>query len=121
MIAGDFRRAVKVIRLLGRDTVEEIVYSRAVSKLRLTNTVIEEGRFSLLEKAQSAAAGLQVRQTWQPQAKPGNRSQPASCMHLHYMTSTVGQPHLSNYCSWKFSCSIFSHLFCLCQLQKESD
>ncbi|XP_067085682.1 chromodomain-helicase-DNA-binding protein 1-like isoform X3 [Osmerus mordax] len=53
-------RAVKVIRLLGRDTVEEIVYSRAVSKLRLTNTVIEEGRFSLLEKAQSAAAGLQL-------------------------------------------------------------
>ena len=44
MIAGDFRRAVKVIRLLGRDTVEEIVYSRAVSKLRLTNTVIEEGQ-----------------------------------------------------------------------------
>ncbi|XP_035250471.1 chromodomain-helicase-DNA-binding protein 1-like isoform X1 [Anguilla anguilla] len=53
-------RAVKVIRLLGRDTVEEIVYRRAASKLRLTNTVIEEGRFSLLEQAQSAAAGLQL-------------------------------------------------------------
>ncbi|KAG5833507.1 hypothetical protein ANANG_G00276650 [Anguilla anguilla] len=51
-------RAVKVIRLLGRDTVEEIVYRRAASKLRLTNTVIEEGRFSLLEQAQSAAAWL---------------------------------------------------------------
>uniref|UniRef100_A0A674C1J2 Chromodomain helicase DNA binding protein 1-like n=1 Tax=Salmo trutta TaxID=8032 RepID=A0A674C1J2_SALTR len=49
-------RAVKVIRLLGRDTVEEIVYSRAVSKLRLTNTVIEEGRFSLLNHTHSAAA-----------------------------------------------------------------
>lgn len=54
-------RAVKVIRLLGRDTVEEIIYSRAVSKLRLTKTVIEEGRFSLLDQAQSAASGLQVR------------------------------------------------------------
>uniref|UniRef100_A0A672HZ12 Chromodomain helicase DNA binding protein 1-like n=1 Tax=Salarias fasciatus TaxID=181472 RepID=A0A672HZ12_SALFA len=53
-------RPVKVIRLLARDTVEEIMYSRAVSKLQLTNTVIEEGRFSLLDQAQSAAAGLQV-------------------------------------------------------------
>uniref|UniRef100_A0AAZ3SG76 Chromodomain helicase DNA binding protein 1-like n=1 Tax=Oncorhynchus tshawytscha TaxID=74940 RepID=A0AAZ3SG76_ONCTS len=53
-------RAVKVIRLLGRDTVEEIVYSRASSKLSLTNTVIEEGRFSLLNHNHSAAAGLQL-------------------------------------------------------------
>lgn len=51
---------MKVIRLLARDTVEEIMYSRAVSKLHLTRTVIEEGRFSLLDQAQSAAAGLQV-------------------------------------------------------------
>lgn len=36
------------------------MYSRAVSKLQLTSTVIEEGRFSLLDQAQSAAAGLQV-------------------------------------------------------------
>lgn len=50
-----------MVRLLARDTVEEIMYSRAVSKLHLTNTVIEEGRFSLLDQAQSAAAGLQVR------------------------------------------------------------
>lgn len=49
-----------MIRLLGRDTVEEIVYSRAVSKLRLTSTVIEEGRFSLLEQPQAAAPALQV-------------------------------------------------------------
>ncbi|XP_061680437.1 chromodomain-helicase-DNA-binding protein 1-like [Syngnathoides biaculeatus] len=53
-------RPVKVVRLLARDTVEEIMYSRAVSKLELTNAVIEEGRFSLLERAQSAAAGLQL-------------------------------------------------------------
>ncbi|KAL3047948.1 hypothetical protein OYC64_021996 [Pagothenia borchgrevinki] len=51
-------RPVKVIRLLARDTVEEILYSRAVSKLQLTNTVIEEGRFSLMDQAQSAAGGL---------------------------------------------------------------
>uniref|UniRef100_A0AAQ5Z0Q0 Chromodomain-helicase-DNA-binding protein 1-like n=1 Tax=Amphiprion ocellaris TaxID=80972 RepID=A0AAQ5Z0Q0_AMPOC len=43
-------RPVKVIRLLARDTVEEIMYSRAVSKLQLTNTVIEEGRFSLMDQ-----------------------------------------------------------------------
>ncbi|XP_013889366.1 chromodomain-helicase-DNA-binding protein 1-like [Austrofundulus limnaeus] len=53
-------RPVKVIRLLARDTVEEIMYARAVSKLQLTNAVIEEGRFSLLDQAQSAAAGLQL-------------------------------------------------------------
>ncbi|XP_036396796.1 chromodomain-helicase-DNA-binding protein 1-like [Megalops cyprinoides] len=53
-------RAVKVIRLLGRDTVEEIVYRRAVSKLLLTNTVIEEGRFSLLDQPHSATAGLEL-------------------------------------------------------------
>uniref|UniRef100_A0A673BZW9 Chromodomain helicase DNA binding protein 1-like n=1 Tax=Sphaeramia orbicularis TaxID=375764 RepID=A0A673BZW9_9TELE len=53
-------RPVKVIRLLARDTVEEIMYSRALSKLDLTNTVIEEGRFSLLDQVQSAAAGLQL-------------------------------------------------------------
>lgn len=53
-------RPVKVVRLLARDTVEEIMYSRAASKLHLTNTVIEEGRFSLLDQAQAAAAGLQV-------------------------------------------------------------
>ncbi|XP_061593050.1 chromodomain-helicase-DNA-binding protein 1-like isoform X2 [Cololabis saira] len=53
-------RPVKVIRLLARDTVEEIMYSRAASKLQLTHAVIEEGRFSLLDQAQSAAAGLQL-------------------------------------------------------------
>lgn len=51
---------MKVIRLLGRDTVEEMIFSRAVSKLRLTNTVIEEGQFSLLEKSK-AASQLEVR------------------------------------------------------------
>ncbi|XP_077573754.1 chromodomain-helicase-DNA-binding protein 1-like [Stigmatopora nigra] len=53
-------RPVKVVRLLARDTVEDIMYSRAVSKLELTNAVMEEGRFSLLERAQSAAAGMHL-------------------------------------------------------------
>lgn len=62
-----YYRPVKVIRLLARDTVEEIMYARAVSKLQLTNAVIEEGRFSLLDQAQSAAAGLQVGQVYKTQ------------------------------------------------------
>ncbi|KAI5109512.1 chromodomain-helicase-DNA-binding protein 1-like, partial [Silurus meridionalis] len=44
-------RPVKVIRLCGRDTVEEIILSRAASKLRLTDTVIEEGHFSQMDNA----------------------------------------------------------------------
>ncbi|KAK3575576.1 hypothetical protein QTP86_030436 [Hemibagrus guttatus] len=47
-------RTVKVIRLLGRDTVEEIIYFRALAKLQLTNTVIKEGQFSLMDKNQAA-------------------------------------------------------------------
>ncbi|XP_035033235.1 chromodomain-helicase-DNA-binding protein 1-like [Hippoglossus stenolepis] len=53
-------RPVKVIRLLARHTVEELMYSRAVSKLHLTKAVIEGGRFSLLDQVQSAAAGLKL-------------------------------------------------------------
>uniref|UniRef100_A0AAV2L2A4 E3 ubiquitin ligase TRAF3IP2 n=1 Tax=Knipowitschia caucasica TaxID=637954 RepID=A0AAV2L2A4_KNICA len=48
-------RPVKIIRLLSRDTVEEIMFSRARSKLNLTNTVIEEGRFSLRDQSDAAA------------------------------------------------------------------
>ncbi len=36
-----------MIRLIGRDSVEEIVLRRAEAKLKLTNTVIEGGQFSL--------------------------------------------------------------------------
>ncbi|XP_066562122.1 chromodomain-helicase-DNA-binding protein 1-like [Amia ocellicauda] len=53
-------RPVKVIRLLARDTVEEVVYRRAASKLLLTSTVIEGGHFSLLDQADSGTAGLQL-------------------------------------------------------------
>uniref|UniRef100_A0A8C5E078 Chromodomain helicase DNA binding protein 1 like n=1 Tax=Gouania willdenowi TaxID=441366 RepID=A0A8C5E078_GOUWI len=54
-------RPVKVIRLLARDTVEEIMYSRAVSKLQLTNAVIEEGRFSLTGQAHKTKDLLSAR------------------------------------------------------------
>ena len=37
-------RPVKVIRLVGRHSVEEIVLKRAHQKLELTNTVIEGGQ-----------------------------------------------------------------------------
>ncbi|XP_022305018.2 chromodomain-helicase-DNA-binding protein 1-like isoform X2 [Crassostrea virginica] len=40
-------RPVKVIRLVGRNTVEEIILKRAEEKLKLTEKVIEEGEFSL--------------------------------------------------------------------------
>lgn len=71
-------RPVKVVRLLARDTVEEIMYSRAASKLHLTNTVIEEGRFSLLDQAQAAAAGLQVGEL-EPAAESSSEA-PCDCL-----------------------------------------
>ncbi|XP_008102056.1 chromodomain-helicase-DNA-binding protein 1-like isoform X1 [Anolis carolinensis] len=40
-------KPVKIIRLIGRDTIEEIIYRRAASKLQLTNTIIEGGQFAL--------------------------------------------------------------------------
>ncbi|XP_078514462.1 chromodomain-helicase-DNA-binding protein 1-like isoform X1 [Lissotriton helveticus] len=46
-------KPVKIIRLLGRDTVEEIIYRRAMSKLKLTNTVIDGGQFSLKGKSEA--------------------------------------------------------------------
>ncbi|XP_046553776.1 chromodomain-helicase-DNA-binding protein 1-like [Haliotis rubra] len=39
-------RPVKVIRLVGRNTVEEIVLARAEQKLKLTDKVIESGQFT---------------------------------------------------------------------------
>ena len=38
---------MKIIRLIGKNTVEEIILRRAEEKLKLTNTVIKEGEFSL--------------------------------------------------------------------------
>lgn len=42
-----FHRPVKIIRLISKNTVEEIILKRAEDKLKLTNTVIKEGEFSL--------------------------------------------------------------------------
>ncbi|XP_039315774.2 chromodomain-helicase-DNA-binding protein 1-like isoform X1 [Saimiri boliviensis] len=53
-------KSVKVIRLIGRDTVEEIVYRKAASKLQLTNTIIEGGHFTLGAQKPSADADLQL-------------------------------------------------------------
>lgn len=39
-------RAVKVIRLVARNTVDEVIIKRAAAKLELTNRVIESGQFS---------------------------------------------------------------------------
>uniref|UniRef100_A0A2K6MHS5 Chromodomain helicase DNA binding protein 1 like n=1 Tax=Rhinopithecus bieti TaxID=61621 RepID=A0A2K6MHS5_RHIBE len=53
-------KSVKVIRLIGRDTVEEIVYRKAASKLQLTNMIIEGGHFTLGAQKPSADADLQL-------------------------------------------------------------
>lgn len=54
------RRSVKVIRLIGRDTVEEMVCGKAAAKLQLASTVVEGGHLTL--GTQQPAAGLQVQQ-----------------------------------------------------------
>ncbi|GAB1287896.1 Chromodomain-helicase-DNA-binding protein 1-like [Apodemus speciosus] len=53
-------KSVKVIRLIGRDTVEEIVYRKAASKLQLTSMVIEGGHFTLGAQKPSAEADFQL-------------------------------------------------------------
>uniref|UniRef100_A0A452TZ53 Chromodomain-helicase-DNA-binding protein 1-like n=1 Tax=Ursus maritimus TaxID=29073 RepID=A0A452TZ53_URSMA len=53
-------KSVKVIRLIGRDTVEEIVCRKAASKLQLTNTIIERGHFTLGTQKPAADADLQL-------------------------------------------------------------
>ncbi|XP_027537245.1 chromodomain-helicase-DNA-binding protein 1-like isoform X1 [Neopelma chrysocephalum] len=53
-------KPVKIIRLIGRDTIEELIYRRAVSKLRLTNAVVEGGQFALGAPKPQGAAELQL-------------------------------------------------------------
>nr|XP_009477860.1 PREDICTED: chromodomain-helicase-DNA-binding protein 1-like [Pelecanus crispus] len=53
-------KPVKIIRLIGRDTVEEIIYRRAASKLRLTNAIVEGGQFALGAPKTQGAAELQL-------------------------------------------------------------
>jgi SNF2 family DNA or RNA helicase len=50
-----FTRPVKVIRLIGRNTVEEIILKRAEDKLKLTDTVIEKGKFHTVDPSTSSA------------------------------------------------------------------
>nr|KAF6396425.1 chromodomain helicase DNA binding protein 1 like [Rousettus aegyptiacus] len=51
-------KSVKVIRLIGRDTVEEMVCGKAAAKLQLASTVVEGGHLTL--GTQQPAAGLQL-------------------------------------------------------------
>ncbi|XP_009996559.1 PREDICTED: chromodomain-helicase-DNA-binding protein 1-like [Chaetura pelagica] len=53
-------KPVKIIRLIGRDTVEEIIYRRAASKLQLTNAIVEGGHFALGAPKPQGAAELQL-------------------------------------------------------------
>ncbi|XP_050187261.1 LOW QUALITY PROTEIN: chromodomain-helicase-DNA-binding protein 1-like [Myiozetetes cayanensis] len=53
-------KPVKIIRLIGRDTIEELIYRRAASKLRLTNAVVEGGQFALGAPKPQGAAELQL-------------------------------------------------------------
>ncbi|KAK3102784.1 hypothetical protein FSP39_013885 [Pinctada imbricata] len=53
-------RPVKVIRLVGRNTVEEIILQRAQDKLKLTEKVIEEGEFSVGVSKQDLIADQHV-------------------------------------------------------------
>ncbi|KAM5256255.1 chromodomain-helicase-DNA-binding protein 1-like [Ctenodactylus gundi] len=53
-------RSVKVIRLVGRDTVEEIVCRKAASKLQLTSMITEGGHFTLGSQEPPAKADLQL-------------------------------------------------------------
>lgn len=49
--------------MIGRDTVEEIIYRRAASKLRLTNAIVEGGQFALGAPKSQGTAELQVSQS----------------------------------------------------------
>uniref|UniRef100_A0A803V8H5 Chromodomain-helicase-DNA-binding protein 1-like n=1 Tax=Ficedula albicollis TaxID=59894 RepID=A0A803V8H5_FICAL len=53
-------KPVKIIRLIGRDTVEEIIYRRAASKLQLTNAIVEGGQFALGAPKPQGTAELQL-------------------------------------------------------------
>ncbi|XP_068814517.1 chromodomain-helicase-DNA-binding protein 1-like isoform X2 [Struthio camelus] len=53
-------KPIKIIRLIGRDTIEEIIYRRAASKLRLTNAIVEGGQFALGAPKPHGAAELQL-------------------------------------------------------------
>nr|KAF6412975.1 chromodomain helicase DNA binding protein 1 like [Molossus molossus] len=53
-------KSVKVIRLIGRDTVEEIVCRKAATKLQLTSAIMEGGHFTLGAQKSAVDADLQL-------------------------------------------------------------
>ncbi|XP_024894242.1 chromodomain-helicase-DNA-binding protein 1-like isoform X2 [Pteropus alecto] len=53
-------KSVKVIRLIGRDTVEEMVCGKATAKLQLASTVVEGGHLTLGTQKPAASASLQL-------------------------------------------------------------
>ncbi|KAM8812331.1 chromodomain-helicase-DNA-binding protein 1-like isoform 2-T2 [Rhynchonycteris naso] len=53
-------KSVKVIRLIGRDTVEEIICRKAASKLHLTSMIIEGGHFTLGSQKPAADSDVQL-------------------------------------------------------------
>nr|XP_060619405.1 chromodomain-helicase-DNA-binding protein 1-like isoform X2 [Anolis sagrei ordinatus] len=53
-------KPVKIIHLIGRDTIEEIIYRRAASKLQLTNTIIEGGQFALGTQTSQETVNIQL-------------------------------------------------------------
>ncbi|GFR78435.1 chromodomain-helicase-DNA-binding protein 1-like [Elysia marginata] len=55
-------RPVKIIRLIGRNTVEEIILRRAEEKLKLTEKVIESGQFSTPSTSKQSILGQDTAQ-----------------------------------------------------------
>ncbi|KAK3804046.1 hypothetical protein RRG08_003214 [Elysia crispata] len=55
-------RPVKIIRLIGRNTVEEIILRRADEKLKLTEKVIESGQFSTPSMSRQSILGQDTAQ-----------------------------------------------------------
>ena len=51
---------VKVLRLICRDTAEEVILKRAEAKLSLTSAVIEGGQFSGMEPAAKGSTQQQL-------------------------------------------------------------
>nr|KAG5709164.1 hypothetical protein BaRGS_028620 [Batillaria attramentaria] len=57
-VLQDYLGPVKVIRLIGKNTVEEIILRRAEEKLKLTDSVIEKGEFDTAEPSSVSKQAL---------------------------------------------------------------
>ena len=62
---------MKIIRLIGRNTVEEIILRRADEKLKLTEKVIESGQFSTPSTSRQAIVGQDTSQVSERTGKEG--------------------------------------------------